>query len=330
MAIPNNYIDKITDHDSGESRPICPPADHVSVDNENYEGETLDEVLDEVAQAIEDAGQGGYAPPAGGIPKTDLAQSVQDSLDKADSALQSETDPTVPSWAKRSNPPTAQDIGAMPAGTFIPDKTSDLDNDSGFITLADVPEGTVVLPATATPQMDGTAAVGSSERYAREDHVHPHDTTKQDVIPNLATIIANAGKGVADVSSPQEDGSFTITLANGDTYTVNLNHQHTQYQPLLTSANAGSNVTITTDQQTGNIIISSTGGSGGGGISGITMNGSAVPVGSNGVVDLGTVITSLAGRVQSQDVASIVKITQADYTILPTKDPNTLYIITES
>lgn len=34
--------------------------------------------------------------------------------------------------------------------------------------------------ATATPQMDGTAAVGSSVKYAREDHVHPTDTTKQD------------------------------------------------------------------------------------------------------------------------------------------------------
>ena len=282
----------------------------------------LQQILNELEQGVAD----------GSIGMNALTQQIKELLNKANTALQSETDPTVPSWAKRSNPPTAQDIGAMPAGTFIPSKTSDLDNDSGFITLADVPEGAVVLPATATPQMDGTAAVGSSERYAREDHVHPHDTTKQDVIPNLAAIIANAGKGVADVSSPQEDGSFTITLANGDTYTVNLNHQHTQYQPLLSSANAGSNITITTDQQTGNIIISSTGGGGGGGISGITMNGNAVTV-NNGVANLGTVLTqhqSLAGRVQSQDVVSIVKISQANYDALQTKDSSTLYLIPES
>lgn len=37
-------------------------------------------------------------------------------------------------------------------------------------------------PATATPRMDGNAAIGTSARYAREDHVHPHDTTKQDVL----------------------------------------------------------------------------------------------------------------------------------------------------
>ena len=37
-------------------------------------------------------------------------------------------------------------------------------------------------PATATPLMDGTAAVGSSAKYAREDHVHPSDTTKVDKV----------------------------------------------------------------------------------------------------------------------------------------------------
>ena len=206
----------------------------------------------------------------------------------------------------------------------------------------------------------------SSERYAREDHVHPHDTTKQDVIPNLATIVANSGKGVADVSSPQEDGSFTITLANGDTFTVNLNHQHTQYQPLLSSANAGSNITITTDQQ-GNIIISAAGGGGGGGVtvdSSITGANQANPVAGGAIytalqakananemsiVDVSndttrkniqlksglsaTVVTqhqSLAGRVQSQDVVSIVKISQSDYDDLSTKDSSTLYLITES
>lgn len=52
-----------------------------------------------------------------------------------------ETDPTVPSWAKASSKPsyTASEVGALPSTTFIPSKTSDLTNDSGFITLADLP-----------------------------------------------------------------------------------------------------------------------------------------------------------------------------------------------
>lgn len=50
--------------------------------------------------------------------------------------IQEETDPTVPSWAKEPQKPsyTAQEVGALPAGTKIPAKTSDLSNDSGFIT----------------------------------------------------------------------------------------------------------------------------------------------------------------------------------------------------
>ena len=47
-----------------------------------------------------------------------------------------ETDPTVPDWAKQQQKPsyTAEEVGAMPVGTKIPSKTSDLQNDSGFLT----------------------------------------------------------------------------------------------------------------------------------------------------------------------------------------------------
>lgn len=63
-----------------------------------------------------------------------------------------ETDPTVPSWAKEAKKPTytasevgarpdtwmptASEVGALPASTKIPGKTSDLTNDSGYITIA--------------------------------------------------------------------------------------------------------------------------------------------------------------------------------------------------
>lgn len=55
MAIPDNYIDKITK--GNDSRMISPAADMVRVYNDNFEGETLDEVLDDVAQAIGEAGE---------------------------------------------------------------------------------------------------------------------------------------------------------------------------------------------------------------------------------------------------------------------------------
>lgn len=62
------------------------------------------------------AGKGTYSKPQNGIPKTDLENAVQTSLGLADSALQSETDPTVPSWAKQTNKPSyTQD--EVPDGT---------------------------------------------------------------------------------------------------------------------------------------------------------------------------------------------------------------------
>lgn len=80
--------------------------------------------LDYDTEWVNQSGGGGYEPPVGGIPKTDLAADVQTSLGKADTALQSftETDPTVPSWAKQSSKPsyTAQEVGALPATTTIP------------------------------------------------------------------------------------------------------------------------------------------------------------------------------------------------------------------
>lgn len=49
-----------------------------------------------------------------------------------------EKDPTVPAWAKQPQKPayTAQEVGALPQGTKIPGKTSDLTNDSGFVDKA--------------------------------------------------------------------------------------------------------------------------------------------------------------------------------------------------
>ena len=66
------------------------------------------------------------------------------------------------------------------ANITIPTNTSDLTNDSGFITAADVPDGATA--STSTPLMDGTAAVGTSTAFARGDHVHPSDTSKVDKV----------------------------------------------------------------------------------------------------------------------------------------------------
>lgn len=78
---------------------------------------------------------GAYTKPGTGIPKSDLASSVQTSLEKADTALQSAPVNSV-NGKTGAVSLTASDVGALPSTTAIPSKTSDLTNDSGFLTSA--------------------------------------------------------------------------------------------------------------------------------------------------------------------------------------------------
>jgi hypothetical protein len=74
----------------------------------------------------------------------------------------------------------------------------------------------VVGQASATaPVMAGTAAVGSSFRYARQDHVHPTDTTRAPLasptFTGSVTIPAGASiSGYAPLASPTFTGTVTI------------------------------------------------------------------------------------------------------------------------
>ena len=69
------------------------------------------------------------------------------------------------------------------------------------------PGGSSVSPATANPIMDGTAAVGSSDKYAREDHVHPTDTSRQ------ATLVS--GTNIKTINNESLLGSGNITIQGG-------------------------------------------------------------------------------------------------------------------
>ena len=68
-------------------------------------------------------------------------------------------------------------------------------------TTAEVP---AIPSATSTsPKMDGTAAVGSETTWAKGDHVHPHDTSKQDTLvsgTNIKTINNNSLLGSGNIS----------------------------------------------------------------------------------------------------------------------------------
>lgn len=89
----------------------------------------------------------------------------------------------------------------------MPTKTSDLTNDSGFITSSSVPTGT-----TTTPLMDGTAAAGSETKWAHGDHRHPTDTTRAAAsdLSALQTQVDNLVIPAAATASPLMDGTAAV------------------------------------------------------------------------------------------------------------------------
>ena len=99
-------------------------------------------------------------------------------------------------------------------GVTVPTKTSDLTNDSGFITSTDIPEGSAA--STTTPKMDGTAAVGVEMAFARGDHIHPTDTSRQETLvsgTNIKTINNQSILGSGDLAI--QEGTEMVVLKYG-------------------------------------------------------------------------------------------------------------------
>ncbi len=111
---------------------------------------------------------------------------------------------------------------------IVPTKTSELANDSNYITKADIPEG--VTPSTTTPKMNGTAAVGSETAYSRGDHVHPSDSNKVDKVSgkglstnDYTTVEKNKLAGIADNANNYSLPAATATALGGVKVGTNIN-----------------------------------------------------------------------------------------------------------
>ena len=65
-----------------------------------------------------------------------------------------------------------------------------------------------ISPATAAPLANGTAAVGTSAKYAREDHIHPRDTSLLPVV-TLVTLSAAGWDSSAKTQTVGVTGSTT-------------------------------------------------------------------------------------------------------------------------
>lgn len=74
---------------------------------------------------------------------------------------------------------------------------------------------TVPSASSTTPSMDGTAAVGTATTYARADHVHPTDTSRQ------ATLVS--GTNIKTVNGTSLLGSGNISTAELPSVTTSDN-----------------------------------------------------------------------------------------------------------
>jgi len=79
-------------------------------------------------------------------------------------------------------------------------------------------------PSSTTPAMDGTAAVGTATTYARADHVHPTDTSRQAMLVsgiNIKTINGTSLLGSGNISTAElptvttSDNGKVLQVVNG-------------------------------------------------------------------------------------------------------------------
>ena len=90
-----------------------------------------------------------------------------------------------------------------------------IEQNKGGSSPVDVPK-----PSDSIPLADGTAAVGTSDKYAREDHIHPSDTAKQDTLvsgTNIKTVNSTSLLGSGNVAVQETLVSGTnIKTVNGN------------------------------------------------------------------------------------------------------------------
>lgn len=133
--------------------------------------------------------------------------------------------------------------GAPTAPTATADQ-----NDTQIATTAFV----VGQAASATPQADGTAAAGTSLKYARADHVHPTDTTLAPKnAPTFTGLVTVAASGIAFTDGTQtKEGVPSLTpikaaiTANANTSTL---PQALTYRDALTPIGGAFSVTVDAD-----------------------------------------------------------------------------------
>ena len=200
------------------------PSDNTKVDKVEGKGLSTNDLTDALLAKINGVEEGGQVNEIESIKVNDTALSIaNDKSVSIPNATTSVYGATILSSAVNSSSEamaatplavkTAYDLAngkQDPATTLAGYGITDVSINNGVITIG----GNTITPltadsnaATATPLMDGTGAVGTSGKYAKEDHVHPSDSTKADKATTLA------GYGITDAYTKTEiDGKLTSAM----------------------------------------------------------------------------------------------------------------------
>lgn len=211
----------------------------------------LEDAVEELGESISDSPGSGYEPPAGGIPRTDLASDVVASLGKADNAVQS----------------------VSGKGLSSEDYTSEEKTK-----LAGIESGAQVNTITGVK--------GNAETNYR--------------VGNVNITKANIGlENVENKSSATIRGELTSqNVIDALGYTPSSSAPGITYEA-MTESEAVTGTATTAKVVSAKTIMSAIESKGytsnTGTITGITMNGASK--GTSGVIDLGTVITDISGKV---------------------------------
>ena len=138
---------------------------------------------------------------------------LQDSLDS-----KSDTGHTHEQYSLTSHTHTAAEVGALPSDTFIPSKTSDITNDSGFITGFTETDPTVHAWAKAEnkPTYDVSEISGLTEELNNKSNTgHTHQIQE---VSGLTEIVAEID-GKQDILSP---GNHILISANNEIDTTGV------------------------------------------------------------------------------------------------------------
>lgn len=82
---------------------------------------------------------------------------------------------------------------------------------AGLMSASDKTKLEGIAAADTAPLMDGTAAIGSSTKYARQDHVHPADTNKQAKIYTDSVTTTTTWTGAGPYTQTVTLASYTPT-----------------------------------------------------------------------------------------------------------------------